>query len=442
MINQHENPVSQANAQSLVIATTPQFVQKTVRFIAVLFFVVPFIMLFLPWQQNVTASGSVIALTPLERPQPVDAPLTGVIAKWHVQEGSVVKAGDLLLEMRDLDANFKKRLTQQRDLLSSKSEAKLAELNAYQLQLQSLQSVKAAKVSAAGFKLAMANQKVLSLTETVAATQATYDAATAQKTRLSRLFDEGLVSKRDLELAERDATVSARALSSAQANLSAAQSEVSSANAEIKQVENDAQASVNATTATINKIKSEVADNQGGLTSAQVNLARQSAQMIYAPRSGTVLSLQANGSSQLISQGQPLLTIVPQATNKAVELRVQSRDAPLIVPGNKVRLEFAGWPAMQITGWPKVAVGTFSGKVSFVDATDDGTGFFRIVVVPETAEKDWPSSRFLRQGVSAKGWILLEKVTIGFELWRVLNGFPARINHAVLANEVSNMQAK
>lgn len=428
--------------QSQDNSNTPEAVAKIIRIVAILFFVFPFLMLFMPWQQNVTAAGSVIALTPLERPQTVDAPVSGIVDKWHVQEGSVVQAGDLLVEIRDLDAEFKKRLNEQRDLVASKSEAKAAELQAYQLQLQSLESVKTARVSAAGFKLSMANQKILSFSENLAAAQANFEAANAQKIRLARLLQEGLVSTRDLELAERDATVAARTLNSVEANLQSAKAEASSAKAELRQVESDAEASINSTMAAVNKIKSELADNERDLNTSEVNIARQAAQVIRAPKAGTVFRMQANGGSQMIQQGQQLLTIVPAATQKAVELLVQSRDAPLIEPGNIVRLEFAGWPAMQVSGWPNVGIGTFAGKVSFVDATDDGTGFFRIVVVPEHDEDDWPSARFLRQGVSAKGWILLERVTIGYEIWRVLNGFPQRFHESVISSEVTQIRRK
>jgi hypothetical protein len=71
-----------------------------------------------------------------------------------------------------------------------------------------------------------------------------------------------------------------------------------------------------------------------------------------------------------------------------------------------------------------VAVGTFGGRVAFVDATDDGKGDFRVVVVPDEDDQPWPSSRFLRQGVRAKGWFLLNEVRLGYELWRQFNGFP------------------
>src|SRR5690606_32195234 len=96
----------------------------------------------------------------------------------------------------------------------------------------------------------------------------------------------------------------------------------------------------------------------------------------------------------------------------------------LVSEGRHVRLQFEGWPAIQFAGWPSVAVGTFGGTVAFVDPHDDGMGNFRVVVVPEETVDKWPEPRFLRQGVRAKSWILLEEVRVGFELWRRFNGFP------------------
>jgi hypothetical protein len=49
------------------------------------------------------------------------------------------------------------------------------------------------------------------------------------------------------------------------------------------------------------------------------------------------------------------------------------------------------------------------------------------MVVPDRSEQPWPQARFLRQGITAKGWILLENVSIAYELWRIFNGFPPRI---------------
>jgi hypothetical protein len=99
-------------------------------------------------------------------------------------------------------------------------------------------------------------------------------------------------------------------------------------------------------------------------------------------------------------------------------------DVPLVTPGREVRLQFEGWPAVQFAaGWPKVAMGTFGGEVVAIDATDNGQGKFRVLIRPNTTE-GWPEERFLRQGVRANGWILLNQVALGYELWRQLNGFP------------------
>ena len=78
---------------------------------------------------------------------------------------------------------------------------------------------------------------------------------------------------------------------------------------------------------------------------------------------------------------------------------------------------------MQFAGWPSVAVGTFGGRVAAIDATDDGTGSFRVLVKPGR-EDDWPADRYLRQGVRANGWVMLNQVPLGYEIWRQLNGFP------------------
>ena len=75
-------------------------------------------------------------------------------------------------------------------------------------------------------------------------------------------------------------------------------------------------------------------------------------------------------------------------------------------------------------GWPSVAVGTFGGKVLLIDATDDGSGRFRILAAPDPDDDPWPEVRYLRQGVRVNGWVLLQQVKLGFEVWRQFNGFP------------------
>ncbi|MEL6546322.1 MAG: secretion protein HlyD, partial [Myxococcota bacterium] len=61
------------------------------------------------------------------------------------------------------------------------------------------------------------------------------------------------------------------------------------------------------------------------------------------------------------------------------------------------------------------------------DALGRENGRFRIVVIPDESEENWPEARYLRQGIKAKGWVLLNQVSLGYELWRQLNGFPVSL---------------
>lgn len=421
--------INERPQQAIIEAATPAFVPRYTKFISIAFFLLPLLAMFLPWRQNVTAMGQVTAFYASERIQNIDAPVSGVISKWHVEEGSRVKKGDVLIEISDIDTQFKQRLISQRDNQKAILAAKTEELRAYEIQQMNLISSRDARISAAQFKLDVAKQNILATTESLRAAEAVLDTARFQTNRLQRLLSDGLVSKRDVEVAERDYIIAKRSINSIQADLNSAKAEANSASADIEQITADTEAAVNSNKGLINKIRGELADSENNLTNSEIMLSRQRMQRITAPRDGIIHRLPINSESQVISQGQQLLVIVPDTNSRAVELWVNGRDAPLVVKDSEVRLEFEGWPAIQVAGWPKANVGTFEGKVAFVDPTDNGLGNFRVMVVPATGI-EWPSPRFLRQSVNTRGWILLEEVSIGYELWRLVNGFPARLPSA------------
>ena len=130
---------------------------------------------------------------------------------------------------------------------------------------------------------------------------------------------------------------------------------------------------------------------------------------------------------RLLKEGDALFTIVPDTSERVVELWVSGNDMPLIRKGDHVRLQFEGWPAVQFAGWPSVAVGTFGGEVAAIDPADDGKGKFRVQVKPPRT-RSGPPNDYLRQGVRANGWVMLSQVRLGYEIWRQLNGFPPVIS--------------
>lgn len=182
----------------------------------------------------------------------------------------------------------------------------------------------------------------------------------------------------------------------------------------------------------VDDLRARLASAEAALTRQSVEASRQSQFLIRAPRDGTILRLDAGDTSTFISAGQTIATFQPDDAERAVEIYIDGRDVALVRPGAKVRLLFEGWPSVQFSGWPSVAVGTFEGRVLAVDPTAQPDGQFRVLVSEDPdAEEPWPDDSFVRFGATARGWVLLETVPLGYELWRQLNNFPPRFTPAV-----------
>ncbi|MDJ0941537.1 MAG: HlyD family efflux transporter periplasmic adaptor subunit [Woeseiaceae bacterium] len=178
----------------------------------------------------------------------------------------------------------------------------------------------------------------------------------------------------------------------------------------------------------VEELRARVAEAAAELTRVDVNLSRQSVQIVRAPRDGVILRVNAGDAATFVQAGDVVATFVPDNVERAVELYIDGRDVALIRPGAPVRLQFEGWPVVQFSGWPSIAVGTFSGTVTAVDPSAQTSGRFRVLVTEDNeAEVPWPDVSFVRFGSTARGWVLLEQVSVGFEIWRQLNNFPAEL---------------
>lgn len=382
-------------------------------------------MLFAPWQQSVRGTGRVVAYAPLERQQVIEATISGQIARWNrdVVEGTRLKKGDFILEIRDNDPNLLSRLEKQRSAAEQELAAAKVRAEAYRSNVSSYKDAKEQVIEAVTNQVKMSEQKVKAAKQGLAAANAAHSQSLANEERQRLLYVDGIASQLVFEVAERTLKEAESKVKEAEANVESAERELESKEAEALQKELEAQAKVDTAKADLQDAVGKIAKATKDLTDVEVKLARQQSQVVTAPRDGTVFRFLANVGGEMVSAGDPLLTLVPESAERAVEIWLTGNDAPLVTPGRHVRLQFEGWPAVQFAGWPSVAVGTFGGTVATLDATDNGRGQFRILVVPEEGA-DWPSDRYLRQGVRANGWVLLSQVQLGFELWRQLNGFP------------------
>ncbi|MCS6858399.1 MAG: HlyD family efflux transporter periplasmic adaptor subunit, partial [Sandaracinaceae bacterium] len=293
--------------------------------------------------------------------------------------------------------------------------------------LESVQQAQQRAVEAAQARVRMARDRLSAAEQNVVAARAELEAQAINLTRSRSLVEQGLISQRELELA---VLAEARARTGLQAALAlrdAARAEFEAAQASLFQAQATMLAEIENAQATLESARTDHQGAQAALIRIESRLARQQTQAVRAPRAGVVFRIQANLLGEQVKVGDPLLTLVPDTAARAVEMWVSGNDAVLVHEGRKVRVQFEGWPAVQFVGWPSVAVGTFGGVVAFVDVTDDGRGNFRVVVIPDPNDQPWPEYRFLRQGVRAHGWVLLNTVSLGFEIWRQLNGFPPTI---------------
>lgn len=385
---------------------------------------------FAPWRQNLFGDGQVIALSPDERMQPVQATISGRIVRWHVQEGQPVSAGDAIVDLADNDPQRLTRLEGTLDAAFAQRDAYQSRVRAYEDRVEAIQRSQRAQVTTAEAERDIAVQNLSAKRELFAAAEATLATAEMQQVRVRELAASGLASTRDRELAELSAASANATIASRRAELRAAEGNLASKRASLQRTIAQVEADLRVAHASLDSARAELSTAEAKVLDAESDLAQQAAQSVTAPRDGIIQRIAVPEGSAQVSRGTTLAYLVPQSNTRSVAISVDGNDAALITPGRHVRIQFEGWPAVQFSGWPSVAVGSFGGIVSFVDPSDDGRGDFRIVVVPDENDEPWPDARFLRQGTRAKGWVLLEEVSIGFEIWRQLNGFPPSYDHA------------
>jgi len=256
-----------------------------------------------------------------------------------------------------------------------------------------------------------------------------------QMDRMRRLEQSGLRSRRDLELTQQALVRSLTELERTRLSLGVAERDVEVSRLERDRLafslENDlAKVAENSV-----KTRENLAEVEAEILKLQIdrsNLSqRREQQIVIAPRSGRVVRLLKLGEGKTVKAGDPLCSILPGTDDPAVEVTVSDFDAPLVRPGQRVRVMFDGFPAIPFTAFPWSAVGTFGGVVSVVDAHDDGKGRYRVLIQPDKSGPAWPAAgeekaRFpLRPGTQVQAWIMMDRpVPLYWEVWRRLNAFP------------------
>ncbi len=388
-----------------------------------------FAMLFVPWQQSAKGTGKVVAYVPQERQQTVTSPVKGVVDRVAdgLREGMRVKKGDFILEIQPNAANLRDQLKSQVQDLDAKLATAQIKSEVYAQNVIDFQAAQVAAVDGAVELVAAAKAKWDAELQLVPGYEAKVLQAQLNHDRQQGLLQKGIKAEVEIEKFKKDLDVAKSDLESLRMKITAAKQEWQAKQEERIQKEREAKTKVDYARAMQQDALGQAATIQKEKRDLEIKLSELDRMTISAPRDGTIFRMPVFERGQMLKEGDALFTIVPDTSERVVELWVTGNDMPLIRRGDHVRLQFEGWPAVQFAGWPSVAVGTFGGEVAAVDPADDGKGKFR-VQVKQSSEEEWPSQRFLRQGVRANGWVMLSQVRLGYEIWRQLNGFPPVIS--------------
>lgn len=411
-------------------------------------FVVIFLCLFLPWTQNISSRGTLTALTPQDRPQTLESIIPGRIERWHIMEGTFVNKGDTIASLSEIKERYMDPdlLVNLSDQLEAKQEAAIAtgaKVQAMQEQIKALREGLGFSLQKARNKVEQARLKMQSDSMDVVAQRTELSIAESQLARQENLYEQGLKSLTELEqrrmkLQEAQAKLLSviNRYEGSRAELQNARTELNSLHAEYYDKIAKAEAELHATRSYVSGTQAEVSKLKSEYNSTKT---RSNYYYIVAPQDGYLVRTLKAGIGETVKEGEALATIMPHNPQLAAELYVDALDLPLIKLGDDMQLQFEGWPALVFSGWPGASFGTFGGIVAVIDNTGTN-GQYRLLVVPDPEQEDWPNA--LRVGSGVQGWAMLNTVPVWYEIWRQLNSFPADYTGDAKTGEKDNKEIR
>lgn len=417
--------------QSSYQEVTKSKATKMVVYLLAALFLLGFSILFFPWTQNIRARGNLTTVRPENREQDIHSVISGRIEKWFVREGQLVNKGDTIVFISEVKAEYLDP-----DLIEktrNQTEAKRASVGVYNekaealnLQMQALQRNLKLKLEQAENYLSQARFKVTSDSIDFETALINLEIAQRQLDRQQMLYDQGLKSLTELEKRRLKLQESLNKKISSENKWMASKNNLINAEINLSTVENEYQEKIAKSrsermSALSSSLESEAQFNK--LSIQEANYSKRSGfYYILAPQDGFVTRALITGIGETVKEGDKVFSFIPSNYELAVELYVRPIDLPLVKEGNRVRLQFDGWPALVFDGWPNLSFGTYAGKILAFDKVMGPDGTFRILVIQDPDDEAWPS--LLRLGSGAYGIAMLKNVSVWYELWRNLNGFP------------------
>lgn len=390
-----------------------------------------FIVVLLPWTQNIRSNGTLTTLKPNQRPQDIHSVIAGRIESWKIQEGDFVQKGDTIVvisEIKDayFDGDLLDRTEDQLNLKRQAAESYGKKISAQDEQLASLIQQRNLKLEQLDVKIIQTKLKVQNDSIDFVAATLDKEIADYQLERMDSLYRLGYKSLTDLEKA-RIKSQQANAKKVAAKNywlenkneLISLRIEKGNTNSKFQNDYAKIASDKFSTETDKYDTESNISKMENQFRNYEV---RQGFYVITAPQTGYVTKILVQGIGETVKEGQSIVSFMPANVELAVEIYVEPIDLPIVHKGQHVRLQFDGWPAIVFSGWPGASYGTYGGEVYAIDQFISPNGKYRVLVRPDISEYKWPKA--LRVGGGSKAMLLLDNVPIWYEIWRKINGFP------------------
>ena len=387
--------------------------------------------LFIPWTQNIRATGAITTLRQEQRPQQLNTIIPGKVASWHVKEGDYVQKGDTIMKLSEikddyLDPNLIGRTQEQLQAKAASVEGYRSKAGTADLQISALEQGRVLKVSQLENKFRQQRMKVKSDSMEMLAANNDYAIASEQFRRQKNMFDSGLVTLVQLEQRNMTFQTAGAKKTSAEIRFLNAKQELLVLQLEVNGATQDYNEKISKASGDKFQSISQIATGEGEIAKLQNQYMnydmRSKLYYLTAPQSGQIVKAKKAGIGEIVKEGEMIVEIVPDNIQYAVEIFVRPVDLPLLEIGQRVRFMFDGFPAIVFSGWPQSSYGTFGGTIAAIESSVSDNGKFRALVAEDTADKKWP--RQLKMGTGAQGMALIKDVPIWYELWRNINGFP------------------
>ena len=264
----------------------------------------------------------------------VSSKIMGRVEKLYVDEGSKVKAGDLIAEIDSAELEAQKNAAQ-------------AMINAYGSQVASTEATEAQTRGETNSGVVNAEARLAAAQAALAQAKADLTRVQSDSERMIALAKAGVASEQDRVRAEEQLNAQKAVVISAQKNVDAAQADLNTANARLHQQRAAA---------------SNVAANEAQVANAKAQLAEADTRLgytkIYAPVSGTV-SVRATRQGEVVNPGEPIVTIIDFG-DTWVRADAPETESRYIMVGDKLKMRLPQGTPIEGTVIFKAVEGDFA----------------------------------------------------------------------------------